>query len=224
MIPESMIYQELLFFKPLKQSSTMSTHAAVNIDHFLGNIITSYESRIQNIQTAFQSSETITEFSHSLFDNIHQSLYELKKERDNLSSKLCENLAKKGSLRKKDYNTMMSGIIQLMEEKEKEAESQFLSFIEAQKETAQSLKNSLLGLKDITSQDTSEKIADIKSQLTQISKLQEQRKESVMKTFLDFQEMHNKIMGCLENLLEKGDLILIKDIKKVKEQIIQDFN
>ncbi len=79
----------------------MPTHPAVNIDHFLGNIITSYESRIQNIQTAFQSSENITEFSHSLFDNVHQSLNELKKERDSLSSKLCENLAKKGSLRKK---------------------------------------------------------------------------------------------------------------------------
>lgn len=202
----------------------MPTHPAVNIDHFLGNIITSYESRIQNIQTAFQSSENITEFSHSLFDNIHQSLNELKKERDSLSSKLCENLAKKGSLRKKDYNTMMSGIIQVMEEKEKEAESQFLGFIEAQKETAQSLKNSLLGIKDITSQDTSEKISDIKKQLTQISRLQEQRKESVIKTFLGFQEMHNRIMACLENLLEKGDLILAKDIKKVKEQIIQDFN
>jgi DNA anti-recombination protein RmuC len=202
----------------------MPTHPAVNIDHFLGNIITSYESRIQNIQTAFQSSENITEFSHSLFDNVHQSLNELKKERDNLSSKLCENLAKKGSLRKKDYNTMMSGIIQVMEEKEKEAESQFLGFIEAQKETAQSLKNSLLGIKDITSQDTSEKISDIKKQLTQISRLQEQRKESVIKTFLGFQEMHNRIMACLENLLEKGDLILAKDIKKVKEQIIQDFN
>jgi len=202
----------------------MPTHPAVNIDHFLGNIITSYESRIQNIQTAFQSSENITEFSHSLFDNVHQSLNELKKERDSLSSKLCENLAKKGSLRKKDYNTMMSGIIQVMEEKEKEAESQFLGFIEAQKETAQSLKNSLLGIKDITSQDTSEKISDIKKQLTQISRLQEQRKESVIKTFLGFQEMHNRIMACLENLLEKGDLILAKDIKKVKEQIIQDFN
>ncbi len=119
---------------------------------------------------------------------------------------------------------MMSGIIQVMEEKEKEAESQFLGFIEAQKETAQSLKNSLLGIKDITSQDTSEKISDIKKQLTQISRLQEQRKESVIKTFLGFQEMHNRIMACLENLLEKGDLILAKDIKKVKEQIIQDFN
>ena len=202
----------------------MDTRPAMNIDGFFGNIITSYESRIQKIQTAFQSSENITESSHFLFDNVHHSLYELKQERALLNSRLCENLAKNGSLRKKDYNTMMSGILSVLDEKEKEAEAQFLSFIDAQKATAQSLKNSLLDIKDITTQDNCEKISIIKEQLARISKLQEMRKEAVMKTFLDFQQMHNKMRTCLENLLEKGDQIMIKDIKKVKDQLINDIN
>ena len=141
-----------------------------------------------------------------------------------LNSRLCETLAKYGSLRKKDYNSMMAGILCALDEKEREAESRFLNFIEAQKETAQSLKNSLLGIKDIGSQDANEKIGIIKEQLSQISKLQEMRKETVMKTFMDFQQMHNRIMECLENLLEKGDHILIQDIKKIKNQIIREFN
>ena len=194
------------------------------MDVFFDNILTSYETRIQKIQTAFQSSENITESSHSLFDNVHNSLTDLKKERDLLNTRLCEVLAKNGSLRKKDYNTMMSGILCSLDEKEKEAETQFISFIEAQKETAQSLKNSLLGIKDITSQNVSEKITVIKAQLSQISKLQELRKESVMATFTDFQHLHNKMMECLESLLEKGDHILIQDIKKVKDQIINEIN
>jgi len=202
----------------------MDTRPAFNIDGFFGNIISSYESRIQKIQTAFQSSENITETSHSLFDNVHQSLNELKKERDILNSRLCENLAKNGSLRKKDYNTMMSGILTALDEKEKEAENQFLNFIEAQKATAQSLKNSLLGIKDITSQDNCEKISIIKEQLSRISKMQEMRKETVMKTFLDFQQMHNRMMTCLEGLLNKGEHILARDIKKVKDQIINSNN
>jgi hypothetical protein len=197
----------------------MNTRPELNIDGFFDNIITSYETRIQKIQIAFQSSENITESSHSLFDNVHNSLNDLKKERNILNSRLCETLAKNGSLRKKDYNTMMSGILGALNEKEREAERQFLNFIEAQKETAQSLKNSLLGIKDIGSQDASEKIGIIKEQLSQISKLQEMRKETVMKTFMDFQQMHNRIMECLENLLEKGDHILIQDIKKIKDQI-----
>jgi translation initiation factor 2 beta subunit (eIF-2beta)/eIF-5 len=201
----------------------MSTQPELNIDVFFDNIIHSYESRIQKIQTAFQSSESITESSHSLFDNVHNSLNELKKERDILNSKLCENLAKNGSLRKKDYNTMMSGLLDILDNKEREAEQQFLSFLEAQKESAQSLKNSILEMKETASQDTGERISLVKDQLSRISILQETRKETVMKTFLDFQQMHKKMMDCLESLLEKGDHILIQDIKKVKDQIIHDI-
>jgi hypothetical protein len=202
----------------------MNTQPELNIDVFIDNIITSYESRIQKIHTAFQSSENISESSHSLFDNVHNSLNDLKKERNILNLRLCETLAKNGSLRKKDYNTMMSGIFGAIEVKEKEAESQFLKFIEYQKETAQSLKDSLLGIKDITSQDTHDKITIIKEQLSQISNLQEMRKDMVMKTFIDFQQMHNRMMESLENLLEKGDHILIQDIKKIKDQIIKEVN
>jgi hypothetical protein len=202
----------------------MSTIPELNIDGFFDNIISSYETRIQKIQTAFQSSENITESSHSLFDNVHNSLTDLRKERDLLNSRLCETVAKNGSLRKKDYHTMMSGILNALDEKEKEAESQFFNFIEAQKETAQSLKNSLLSIKDITAQDAGEKINLVKDQLSKISKLQEERKESAIKTFMEFQQMHNKMMGCLESLLEKGDHILIHDIKKVKEQLIREIN
>jgi len=202
----------------------MNPHPELNIDVFFDNIISSYETRIQKIQSAFQSSENLTESTHSLFDNVHNSLSDLRKERDVLNSKLCETVAKNGSLRKKDYNTMMSGILNALDEKEREAESQFLTFVETQKETAQSLKNSLLSIKDITSQNAREKIAMVKEQLSRISKLQELKKEATMKTFLDFQQMHYRMMICLEHLLEKGDHILVQDIKKVKYQIIKDIN
>ncbi len=201
----------------------MNNQTNLNINGFIDNIITSYESRIQKIQAAFQSSENITESSHSLFDNVHHSLSELKSKRDFLNNQLCETLAKNGSLRKKDYNTMMSGILSSLDEKEREAESQFLNFIEDQKSTAQTLKNSLLGIKDITAPDTNGKIGIIKEQLSQISELQEKRKEIVMNTFMNFQKMHNTMMECLEGLLEKGDNLLVQDIKKVKDQLIKEI-
>jgi hypothetical protein len=201
----------------------MKANTKIDLDSFFGNIITSYEDRIQKIQTAFQSSENISESSHYLFDNVHNSLINLKKERDHISSKLCETIAKNGSLRKKDYNTMMSSILNILDEKEREAESQFLNYIEIQKKTTQSLKDSLLGIKDITSEDTNEKVSIIKEQLNQISKLQETRKDTVMKTFTDYQQMHNRMMECLENILEKGNNIMIKDIRNIKEQIIKEM-
>jgi nucleotidyltransferase/DNA polymerase involved in DNA repair len=202
----------------------MNTQPELNIDGFFDNIITSYETRIQKIQTAFQSSENITESSHFLFDNVQSSLTDLRKERDLLNAKLCETLAKNGSLRKKDYNTMMSGILCALDEKEKEAETQFLSFIEAQKETAQALKTSLLGIKDITSPDVTEKINLVKVQLSRIAELQETRKLTVLKSFSDFQKLHNRMIESLNNLLSKGDQIHINDIKKIKDQLIKELN
>lgn len=202
----------------------MNTQPELNIDGFFDNIITSYETRIQKIQTAFQSSENITESSHFLFDNVQSSLNDLRKERDRLNAKLCEILAKNGSLRKKDYNTMMSGILYAMDEKEKEAETQFLNFIEAQKETAQALKTSLLGIKDITSPDVTEKINLVKVQLSRISELQETRKETVMKSFNDFQKLHNRMIESLNDLINKGDQIHTHDIKKIKDQLIKELN
>jgi hypothetical protein len=202
----------------------MNTQPELNIDGFFDNIITSYEARIQKIQTAFQSSENITESSHFLFDKVQSSLNNLRKERNLLNTKLCEILAKNGSLRKKDYNTMMSGILCALDEKEKEAETQFLSFIEAQKETAQSLKTSLLGIKDITAPDVTEKINEVKLQLLLISELQEKRKETVMKSFSDFQKLHTRMIESLNELLGKGDQIHVHDIKKIKEQLIKELN
>ena len=202
----------------------MSTLPELDIDVFFDNIINSYETRIQKIQTAFQSSENITESTHFLFDHVHSSLTDLRKERDLLNSKLCEIVAKNGSLRKKDYYTMMSGILCALDQKEREAESQFLIYIEAQKESAQSLKNTLLDIKDITGQDAVEKVMLIKEQLSQISVLQEMRKETAIHTFMEFQQMNNRMMECLENLLRKGEFILIQDIKKLKNQLIKEIN
>ena len=109
----------------------------------------------------------------------------------------------------------MSGIISTLDEKEKAAEDLFLGFIEAQKETAQSLKNSLLQMKDLSGSDSGETITKIKEQLSQITKMQEMRKEVVISTFLDFQQMHNRMIQCLESILEKGEHLLVKDIKNI---------
>lgn len=200
----------------------MSTASEINLNGFLTDITTSYENRIQKIQTAFQSSENITESSHLLFDNIQKFLNNLKKEREILNSRLSETLAKNGSLRKKDYNLMMTDVLDLLDKKELETENQFLNFIKDQKETTQSLKNSLIEVKDINAKETKEKISIIKEQLSQISKLQGMRKEAVIKSFTDFQQMHNRIMEYLGNLLKNGDNVQIKDIKLMKNQIISE--
>ena len=221
-----MSYQDsfYIFCNQFQIPPKMSIHTSIDVDAFLENIMTSYESRIHKIQTAFQSSETITESSHNLFENVHQSLTDLKNNRTVLNEKLCETLAKNSSLRKKDYNLMMAGILDAVDEKEKEAEGLFLAFIESQKQTAHELKESLLSIKDVATKDATQEISLIKEQLAQISISQEANKERIMKTFTNFQQLHNTMIESLEKLLEKEGHIILNDLKHVKDQINKIFN
>ena len=180
------------------------------------NYADSGEVRIQKIQNAFQTSENIKESCHFLVDSVEESLEYLKERRIDVSSKLCDALAKKESLRKKDYNSIMDDIYRMLDEKENNAKSQFINFIEDQKEFTQSLKNIIVNITDYSTTDSTDKITVMKEELSQIAEIQEKRKESVIKTLTDFQEIHKKVMEYLESLLEKGDNINIRDIKKAK--------
>jgi hypothetical protein len=190
----------------------------------LEGVINFYDDRIRKIKTAFQSSENITESTHLIFANVQNSLNSLKKERETLNSKLSQAMAKNGSLRKKDYNLMMRDVLHLFNEKELDTETQFFYFIEELKEATQSLKNRLLDIKDVNYQQSSEKITIIKQQVSQITELQGSKKEKVIKSFTNFQQMHNRVVLNLEDLLKKGDDIQVKDIKFIKKKIIREIN
>lgn len=189
---------------------------------YLKTVIASYEDRLRKIQTAFQSSEVITESAYTLLDYVRHSLNEQKKEREALNSELREILAGNGSVRKKDYNEIIADIFYILDEKEKEAESKFNAFIKAQKSMAELLKNSLLNLKNITSQDAADKITAIHRQLASISEEQEKNKDTVLNAFREFQRMHNHIMEYLRNLLNQGNNIGIRDIKKIRDRIYNE--
>ena len=183
------------------------------ISEVIGN---SEEERIKKIQNAFQSSENIKESCHFLVDSVEHSLEYLKERRNDVSSKLCEALAKKESLRKKDYNIIMSDIYSLLDERERNAKNHFITFIEDQKEFTQSLKDIIVNISDYSDAGSQDKNELLKKELAQIAEIQEKRKETVIKILTDFQEIHKEVMTYLESLLEKGENISIKDIKNAK--------
>jgi hypothetical protein len=172
--------------------------------------------RLQKIQDAFQSSENINESCHYLVDRVEDSLESLKERRVDVSSKLCDVLAKKGSLRKKDYNSIMDDIYMMLDEKENNAKTQFINYIEDQKEFTQSLKDIIISVTGHSGESKYEKYGLLQAELLEIAQIQEKRKKTVIEILTDFQEMHKKVMTYLESLLEKGDNITIRDIKKAK--------
>ena len=159
---------------------------------FIETILTSFEERIQKIEAAFSTSEAVYDSSNVLTKDFQQSMLELRNERTQLNTMLRENLAKKGSMRKNDYDCFMDDIFLLLNEKEKEAESQFYQYIGDQKQMVLFLRQGILDIKSMEQENHKEKIAAFKAMLDNTLVEQQLSKERAITKFKEFQHLHKK--------------------------------
>ena len=103
--------------KPLRTGSYMRKNKTMTLaaekENVLDSIISSYEARIQSIEAFFDTTGHI-------FQDFQDSLLNTRAEREKINSKLRENLAQNGSLRKKDFDRMMGVISSHIDESEQE--------------------------------------------------------------------------------------------------------
>lgn len=201
----------------------METLPLTNVNDFIENLISSYESRIRGIETVFNQSDAITESSFDLLRNFSHSLKTYRTERDEVNSRLRENLAKNGSLRKKDYNRLMESVLNKLNEKELETENYFCQFIEDQKSIMQSLKEGIFKVKDNLQNSNTEKINMFRQELTRISGELEAKKEMVIQHFVDYQSVHQKTIEKFKMLLAKEDRVFVKEVKEVHQNLLNEI-
>jgi hypothetical protein len=156
-------------------------------------------------------------------NDFQHSMQEFRKERMLLNSKLRDNLARGGSLRKNDYDILMDEIFLQLDRKEKEAEEQFYSYIEDQKAMVRFLRQGILEIKNTGLDDNQKKIEDFKLELEAILKTQQQRKEGAIQKFLEFQNIHKNITDNFQKLLNQDVNLFCKDIKKVKKHFLEEI-
>ena len=201
----------------------MEPATQTNITDFIETLLTSFEVRIQKIETVFSTSEAVNESSHALMNDFQHSLQDLRKERMQLNTMLRENLAKSGSLRKNDYDCLMDELFLLLDQKEKEAEDQFNRYIEDQKAMVSFLRQGILEIKNTEQNDNKKKIEEFKLELETILKAQQQRKEQAIAKFLEFQNINKKITNNFQQLLDQDVQIFCKDIKNVKKHLLEEL-
>lgn len=190
---------------------------------FIETVLTSFEERIQKIEAAFSTSEAVYNSSNVLMKDFQQSLTELRNERTQLNTMLRENLAKKGSMRKNDYDCFMDDIFQLLNEKEKEAEDQFCCYIDDQKQMVLFLRQGIFEIKSTEQDDHKEKIAAFKARLDNTLKEQQHRKECAIAKFMEFQHLHKKITSKFQQLLDQDHIVFGQDIKNIKKQLLGEL-
>jgi hypothetical protein len=201
----------------------MKTTIENNPAEFIENVINSYEKQIDNIETVFSTSEAVNDSSHHLFENLNRSITDLTNERNNLNTRLRENMAKNGSLRKNDYDIMMGEVFQALDMLEAEAKKSFTSYIDEQKAMVKIIRDNILKLKTNQNQSQVDSIRNFKNELEKIVIAQQKGKDLVIENFIRFQNMHNRLTNCLNQMLMKNASVNCKEIKDLKQTFLSEI-
>lgn len=184
------------------QYSPMSNGMKSTIDH----IVSSYEDRIQNIGNLFNT-------THEILLGFQDSLVDTKQERERLNSELRENLAKCRSLRRKDFDSMMQGIILTQDNREKEVRNLLSSYLNEQKEMAHNLRINLKKFRDYIEKGEAKRIKEFQGMVKEILIKQEERRGQVTSKLKEFRKEQKVLSSKLRELLTKGRDLRIKDLK-----------
>ncbi len=161
-------------------------------------IVCSYESRITTVG--------------AIINNTHQIIEDFKTKRMEMSNQLKETLANGESLRRKDFDNMMRDIFVYQDNREKEVRDLLNTFWGEQQEMAETIKNNLAEGEKVRKDD-------FRNTLQNIQVRQKEREDEVHLRLKEFQEEYKEMGSSLHSLLNKGEVIRIKDFKEMLKDI-----
>jgi hypothetical protein len=181
---------------------------AADKDTILDNVIFSYEARIQSIGVLFEATGQIIQ-------NFQESLFSTRAEREKINIQLRENLARNASLRKKDFDRMMSVIWSHVEQSEQEVRALFKSYLSEQASLVRQLREGLQEFRDALVAGRQEKVRELETLIREILGRQGESKNTVTSRFKQFQQGQQRTSNMLNGLLAKGQKLRIRDFKAV---------
>jgi len=176
------------------------------------------------LENTFSSYETKIESIEAIFDTVYQILQgfqdtlDVKKEREKVTAELRESLAEKESLRRKDFDNMMQGILTTQDKREREVRNLVNGYLNDQKEVTRVLRENLRKFKDSLTKGETERIKEFRALTNEILAKEEERKKGVVSMLKEFQKEQQKMMEELKTLLAKGKELRIKDLKLMLKQ------
>jgi PIN domain nuclease of toxin-antitoxin system len=180
--------------------------SATEKENVLYSIISSYEARIQSIETFFDTTGQI-------FQNFQDSLLSARAEREKINNQLRENLAQNGSLRKKDFDRMMGVISSHLDESEREVRQLSQKYLNEQTKLVQQLREGLRNFKDALTEGQAEKVKELQTVIKEILSKQNESKIEVTSKLKEFQQGQQQTSKMLKELLAKGEELRIRHFK-----------
>lgn len=182
------------------------------MNDIVDDMLFSYDARIKGMGDLFET-------SHQVLQGFRDSLLDTKEDRKIINNELRENLAKNESLRKRDFDNMMKGILSAQDDREKELRTLLNSYINEQKEMAQILRDSLDKLRTSVSNNEVVRINDFRDMMKDILVTQDRRKAYVTSKLKEFRKEQQETAERLKKLLAKGRDLRTRDLKLMLREL-----
>ncbi len=184
---------------------------AVDSRDIVEEIISSYETRIQGVEALFET-------THQILQSFQDSVLDTRHERDRINYQLKESLAKNGSLRKKDFDGMMSVISSHQDQEEREVRNLSKSYLTEQTNFVQELRQGLRNFTEALARGEVQRVEEFQTLIKEIFAKQGKRKEEVISKLKEFQKEQQETAKMLKNLLDKGRELRIRDLKLMLDE------
>lgn len=150
-----------------------------NLKDIADNIVASYETRVKVVG--------------GIIEDTHKMMDDFKEKREIMAEELQEVLAKRESLRKKDFDRMMADIISRQNEREKQVREMLENFRKEEEMVAEKLKKLLTKGEEIRIKDFKKMMADIRQE-------QEKRVKQTGESIIGpLQDMRGEVRTMLDN-------------------------
>ena len=178
--------------EPSAEGKESRMGAAEEMGRFAREILASYEARVSAVETIIEAT--------------HQMLGGFRGQREEMLAQLREALARHGSLRKRDFGTMMDEILSRQAEQEEAVRRSVNGYLGEQRALATALR-------DAMSRVDTRRIAEVTALLRGISATQAGRERHVKALLAQFRAEHEEMAQALRALLGNGGSLKVKDFK-----------
>ena len=155
-------------------------------------VIASYEARVSSVEQIIEAT--------------HEMLEAFRSQREAMRTQLRDTLARAASLRRRDFDAMMHGILVRQEERQERVKEAMRGYLREHKATAQALKEAL-------AKDEAKRVGTVKELLGGIMARQEEREREDRALLAEFRKEQEQVARALGGFLSNGGSIKVKDFK-----------
>ncbi len=155
-------------------------------------VIASYEARVAAVEQIIEAT--------------HEMLETFRGQREAMRTQLRDTLARAASLRRRDFDAMMHGILVRQEERERAVKETTRGYLREQRALAAALREALAW-------GEAQRVGSLKELLEVITAKREEREREVRALLAEFQREQEEMAHALGGLLSNGGSIKVKDFK-----------